>query len=99
MKTGKDPMDEIDHIDLCRNNNNIDNLREANRSQNGSNRKKQSNNTSGFTGVAKNGKNWRALVKSQNQIFHLGTFATREEANEVYCRMASKLHGKYRRES
>lgn len=43
----------VDHVDRNRSNNNLSNLRWVSRSENGTNRKIQSNNTSGYTGINK----------------------------------------------
>src|ERR1044071_2910394 len=48
--TGEWP-EVIDHIDLDRANDKFNNLRDATYSQNGQNKRKQSNNTSGYKGV------------------------------------------------
>lgn len=48
---GKFPEAHLDHLDGDRANNRIENLRECSSSGNAKNKTKQSNNTSGFTGV------------------------------------------------
>lgn len=53
LATGVDPgSNEVDHIDQDSSNNNIQNLRLANRSQNAANMKLKSNNATGFKGVS-----------------------------------------------
>ena len=52
--TGEYPKGDLDHIDGNKQNNSFSNLREATRSQNCMNRKKASNNTTGYKGVSFN---------------------------------------------
>lgn len=75
------PVHFIDHIDRIRDNNRITNLREASSYENSHNIKMLSTNTSGYTGVCKNGKRWRATVYHNNKYHYVGTYDTAEEAN------------------
>lgn len=79
LLTGKN---DIDHIDRNPMNNRRSNLREATRSQQAMNRKKQSNNTSGFIGVHLNKRNnkWVAAIKIKGKTKHLGTFIDKHDA-------------------
>jgi hypothetical protein len=79
LLTGKN---DIDHIDRNPMNNRRSNLREATRSQQAMNRKKQSNNTSGFIGVYLNKRNnkWIAAIKIKGNAKHLGTFINKHDA-------------------
>jgi len=43
----------------------------------------RSNNTSGYRGVSKMGRKWRATMTHAGQFMHLGSFDTPEEAAEV----------------
>lgn len=72
----------IDHIDGNRLNNHINNLREATNSQNCMNRGKQSNNTSGHSGVGwrKNRNRWDAKIKINGKVIGLGFFKEKEDA-------------------
>ncbi len=76
----------IDHIDINRSNNKIENLRVVNASQNTRNQKKKENCiNSKYIGVYKSSKNrWRARIHIEGKNKHLGTFKTEEEASEVY---------------
>ena len=76
---------DIDHIDGKPLNNRKYNLREATNSQNMMNRKLQSNNTSGVTGVIwdKHKEKWRAQIKINNKNICLGRFINFDEAVQV----------------
>lgn len=85
----------IDHIDQDVTNNNIENLRAATKSENGSNRGKTKRNTSGFKGVwfKKSSKKWAATIQKNKKSMHLGVFETIELANEAY-KKAALIHHK-----
>ena len=91
--------DEIDHIDGNGLNNDVENLRAATRSQNGSNRGTQTNNTSGFKGVSwhKTSNKWQAVIKFDGKQRHLGYFDTPDAAHEAYKAAAKRLHGEFAR--
>ena len=80
---GKDPKEFIDHIDGNRLNNNMENLREATRQQNGFNRGPQKNNKLGIKGVSKNGNKYIATIFINGKVKYLGVFNTIEEARLV----------------
>lgn len=85
---GEFPEEQIDHIDGSRNNNKLENLREASHSENMRNSKIRSHNTSGITGVSlveikrENGKiykYWRATWvnisgKSKQKLFQVSLY-------------------------
>lgn len=88
---------ETDHIQGDTLDNRCDKLRSATHSQNMMNRKKQSNNTSGFRGVYYNkqmGK-WRARIKNNGTLKDLGTYDSAEQAGKVYADAARELHGEF----
>lgn len=89
----KDPKTEIDHIDGDGLNNTRTNLRQATRSENMRNRSNQRNNTSGWKGVYKGDKKFRAQIGIHRKSMHLGTFDTPEDAAAAYDRAARELHG------
>ena len=93
------PDDQLDHIDGNRLNNKISNLRSATNQQNAFNRKKHSNNTSGFTGVSycKNINKYRAYIKYKYKHIHLGYFDTAENASIAYENKAIELFSDYKR--
>ena len=96
---GKWPMDQIDHIDGNRLNNEITNLREATNAENQHNRGKKSNNTSGFMGVSwnKNDGRWWAKITIDRRQIHIGRFDCPKEAHAAYCRAADNHHGEFAR--
>lgn len=91
--------EQVDHINMDRLDNRIENLRAASSSQNKHNTKKRSNNTSGYKGAywdKKAGK-WKAMIcKNYKQIW-LGHYATAEEAAEAYRKAAELYHGEFAR--
>ena len=88
-----------DHKDLNTLNNRRENLRLATRNGNASNRKRQSNNTSGYKGVTfdKQTGRWRAQVHHNNKHISLGRYDTPEEAYEAYCKAAQEYFGEFAR--
>jgi len=89
----------IDHRDGDPINNRWSNLRRASFSQNGANRRRARNNTSGFKGVSlccETGK-WRAVICRQRQSVSLGRFPTRRAAHAAYIAAARKLFGEFAR--
>lgn len=77
--------EEIDHHNRKRQDNWVSNLRPATRVQNNGNRSMNSNNTSGYKGVTRQGKNrWRAQITLGGQVTYLGCFASPEAAYDRY---------------
>lgn len=97
--TGFWPQNKTDHVDLCRSNNVWTNLREASNSQNGQNKGKLKNNTSGFKGVSwsKVGNKWAAELRVNGKRVFSGYFHDPRKAHEAYCDAALKFHGKFAR--
>jgi hypothetical protein len=92
---GSFPSAQIDHINGIKTDNRIENLREANNSENQQNqRKPPSSNTSGFLGVTKykSRGNWIAGIKINGKRINLGYFDTPEEAHEAYLAKKRELH-------
>lgn len=94
---GKFPTNVIDHINGIRSDNRLCNLREATQQQNCMNRRKNVNNTSGYTGVVldKRTGNWNAQTKIMKKNIHIGTFKTPEDANDAYIRYVKELFGEF----
>lgn len=89
----------VDHVDMNRLNNRIENLRAASKSANGMNRGAQANNTSGYKGVTycRDRKKWVAQITAEGAHRNLGRFDTAEDAAEVYRRASEELHGEFAR--
>jgi hypothetical protein len=97
MQTGVYPKKEIDHKNRIKSDDRWENLREATRSQNQSNRTIQSNNTSGYKGIVwrKNRSKWIAQVKLNGRYIHIGSFDNKKTAARHYRIAAKKYHGSY----
>lgn len=89
---GRWPRDEIDHLDGNGLNNKLNNLREVPRGQNAKNARLPITNTSGFIGVSKSGRKWRAHVSINDQHKYLGTFTDKSDAAKV-AKKARKENG------
>jgi hypothetical protein len=87
----------IDHKDMDTLNNQFDNLRKCNKAQNGRNRGKQRNNTSGYKGVFwnKNSKKWLAVIRVNRKVINLGSFECKIQAAKAYDRAALLHHGEF----
>ena len=88
---GEPPEKLIDHEDGNTLNNSWKNLREADDSQNAFNRKRNSNNTSGIKGVHyhKGQDMYHSYVSGK----HIGSFDTKEEAEQAVTRKRLEVHG------
>lgn len=82
---GKWPEKNIDHKDLCRNNNKLANLRDVGQSLNGLNGPLRKNNSSGYTGVSYDArrKHWVAYINQGQCKKHLGSFKDLRAAAEA----------------
>lgn len=87
----------LDHIDNCRSNNRIANLRIADPAQNSRNALMSCANTSGYKGVtwSKKSQKWQASVKVQGHSIYLGLFETKELAAEVARNARDFYHGDF----
>ena len=94
---GEWPPTGIDHIDRRPGNNAISNLRLATHMENCANRSLPSNNRSGVKGVHWNGKvgKWRAGIRVDRKMLHLGHFANIEAAANAYEQAAKKHFGDF----
>lgn len=89
----------IDHIDRCKTNNRIANLRPATMSQNIANSRCKTNSSSGYKGVTyhKAAKKWVAAITCNRQPIYLGLFPTPEQAHAAYLTTAKTLFGEFAR--
>lgn len=97
MNYGQIPPDkELDHINNCTTDNRIENLRLCTSSENNGNRGSCKNVSSVYKGVhlSKN-KKWKASIKYNGKIKHLGTFEKEIDAAMAYNTEALKLWGKF----
>ena len=87
---------EVDHIDHCRSNNMLDNLRWTTKSENNRNASRRIDNTSGESGVSynKSNRNWRAYWHDDNMKQKYKSFSVKQYGNAEAKQMAIN----YRRE-
>lgn len=91
--------EEVDHINGKPNDNRIENLRIVSHKNNMKNEKLYNNNTSGHKGVyySKREKKWKASITSDNVVYHLCTFNTKDEAICAREDAEQRLHKEYSR--
>lgn len=96
---GEIPEMDIDHINGKTADNRIENLRLVTHQQNMCNRKKRSDNASGYPGVYfnKSANKWHASIRFEGKRIHLGYFKSAKEAHEKYVEASKKYHSKYAR--
>jgi hypothetical protein len=92
---------QTDHISGDTLDNRKENLRVATSAENSRNRGKSRTNTSGFKGVTyvkkkkhminERSKPWKARIRHNGKLIHLGMFATPEEAGKAYDDKAKEL--------
>lgn len=88
------PEGQIDHINQCKSDNRIENLRDVSTSLNMRNTARRADNTSGVTGVHwdKRREKWQAYVTVNSVTYRLGRFTDLAEAEKAVRRLRSK-HG------
>jgi len=94
---GRWPPIEIDHINEDRADNRIANLRESTHGQNNTRSKARRDNRSGVLGVFRCGNRWQAQIMHEGAKYHLGVYATIEEAKTARDKAAALLHGDFAR--
>ena len=94
---GKWPKDQIDHINGVKDDNRIENLREATKQQNSFNRKSGKDSSSTYKGVSwdKQSKKWEGRYTYKGKSYFIGYYATEEEAAEAYRKATEHLHKDY----
>lgn len=97
LVTNADKNQIIDHSNQIKTDNRKSNLRVATKSQNNSNIKRKSNNTSGYTGVKyeKRSGKWKAQISINNKRIHLGTFDCVEDAVVARRSAEVKYHAEF----
>ena len=86
---GRWPTTGIDHINGIKNDNRIENLREATHRQNGANRKAK-----GYYYRKGRGR-YGAYIRANYKKIHLGYYDTEEEAQAAYRKATAKYFGEY----
>ena len=92
--TGNWPDYQIDHINGCRSDNRIANLRDLKKEINIQNQRRaqKSNKSTQVLGTFKNGKKFAARIAHNGKKLYLGTFTTLEEASAAYLAAKRLLH-------
>lgn len=93
------PVGQIDHIDGCRQNNAIANLRDSTPSQNQHNQALRKTNKSGVKGVSWNpdSEKWHVQVTLNGKVHNGGHFESLAEAATVAAALRNRLHGEFAR--
>lgn len=88
------PTIYIDHKNGVITDNRICNLRSANASENGQNRRISKSSSSGFMGVTwhKRDKMWQSAIRSRGTTIHLGYYQTKDEASAAYIAAKELCH-------
>ena len=87
----------VDHINHDTLDNREENLRICNKTQNGANRGKQQNNTSGYKGVTwnKHAGKWLAQIKKDQKSYYLGIYDDAQDAARAYDVRSRMLFGEF----
>ena len=88
---GSWPNLDIDHINGIKDDNRIENLREASKSQNLSNSRLKTK----YRGVSKANSKWRAVITHEGSKIHIGVYETQEEAYKAYVEKSKELKGEF----
>ena len=91
-ETGVFPKHQLRHVDGNNLNDRLDNLREATRSQSGTS-KPAPRNRVGVRGVSFDRNGYRAAIRVNGRLHHLGCFKTVEEASAAYQAARFKYFG------
>lgn len=97
MHHGRWPAGMVDHINRTTTDDRIENLREADDSQNQWNSGRRKDNTSGIKGVTWNKRNrkWQCYIMARKERFHLGYFDDKNDAYAAYCEAATRMFGEF----
>ena len=93
------PDATIDHINMVKTDNRLENLRLATKQENSWNIGKHKRNASGYKGVQlrKDANRWQATIGVGRKNKYLGLFATPELAYQAYCKAALEMRGEFAR--
>lgn len=88
---------EVDHKNGNRLDNRKGNLRICSRILNEMNKGIRKDNVTGFKGVEISfaGKKWEAKIKVNKNVFHIGSFDTKEDAARAYNAICKLVYGEY----
>ena len=89
--TGEIP-EVVDHINGVRTDNRWANLRAADYTLNGENRRNRPSGSNPLLGAYPNGKRYCAKITVKGKVTCLGTYDTAEEAHQVYLNAKRELH-------
>lgn len=92
--TGEMP-EVVDHRNRDRGDDRWANLRPATLSQNGFNKGRQRNNTSGFKGVTHHQGKWRVQISCEGRLIRKSGFDTAAAAALAYDKLAAEVHGSF----
>lgn len=90
-----DPSIHTDHRDHDGLNNTKDNLRVATPEQNAMNKGRREENTTGYAGVRKHARKWRAYLNHGGKQVHIGLFGSAVEAARARDAKAVELRGEF----
>lgn len=90
-------LEQVDHRDGDGLNNCRCNLRAATRQQNMRNGFKHAGCSSRFKGVSNDRGRWRAYIRVDKKLRHLGSFGTEQEAADAYREAAVQFFGAFAR--
>jgi hypothetical protein len=73
------------------------NLRKCTIAENNRNQRLSRINKTGYKGVSslRGGSRYRAVIRYNKRLIHLGYYKTAEEAYKAYCEASKKYHGEY----